>query len=123
MIPHCSSLLSPLDDAIAGRTSQEDILWTDDLQAAFVHAQRALNTNTAITLPQPDDQLWIVTDGAVRKPGIAATLYTMRKEKLAAAGFYSAKLQSHQLAWLPCEVEALAIAAAIKHFSPYLRCY
>ena len=61
----------------AGRTSQEDILWTDDLQAAFVHAQRALNTNRAITLPQPDDQLWIVTDGAVRKPGIAATLYTI----------------------------------------------
>ena len=120
VIPHCLSLLSPLDDAIAGRTSQEDILWTDDLQAAFVHAQRALNTNRAITLPQPDDQLWIVTDGAVRKPGIAATLYTMRKEKLAVAGFYSAKLHSHQLAWLPCEVEALAIAAAIKHFSPYL---
>ena len=44
----------------------------------------------------------------------------MRKEKLAVAGFYSAKLHSHQLAWLPCEVEALAIAAAIKHFSPYL---
>ena len=32
----------------------------------------------------------------------------------------SAKLREHQVTWLPCEIEALSIAAAIKQFSPYI---
>lgn len=44
----------------------------------------------------------------------------MRNEKLLLAGFFSAKLRKHQVNWLPCEIEALSIAAAIKHFSPYI---
>ena len=36
------------------------------------------------------------------------------------AGFFSAKLCKHQVTWLPCEVEALCIAAAVKHFSPFI---
>ena len=35
---------------------------------------------------------WIVTDGAVKKPGIGATLYVTRSGKLHLAGFFSAKL-------------------------------
>ena len=29
-------------------------------------------------------------------------------------------LRKHQVNWLPCEVEALCIAASVKHFSPYI---
>ena len=36
------------------------------------------------------------------------------------AGFFSAKLRKHQVTWLPCEVEALCNAAAVKHFSPFI---
>ena len=71
-------------------------------------------------LPRPDDQLWIVTDGAVKNRGIGATLYVTRQTKLCLAGFFSAKLRGRQPKWLPCEVEALSIAASTKHFSPYL---
>ena len=39
-------------------------------------------------------------------------------KKLLLAGFFGAKLRKHQVTWLPCEIEALCIAAAIKHFSP-----
>ena len=36
--------------------------------------------------------------------------------------FYSFKLKSHQVdKWFPCEHEALAIAAGVKHFEPYIR--
>ena len=120
VIPGCSSLLAPLDDAIAGRPSTETIAWTDGLHDAFSSAKKALSTSRSIHLPKPDDQLWIVTDGAVRKPGIAATLYITRAGKLYLAGFFSAKLRNHQISWLPCEVEALAIATSTKHFSPYI---
>ena len=120
VIPGCSTLLAKLDDTVAGRESNEPIQWTDDLRTSFRNAQATLSTTHTISLPRPGDQLWIVTDGAVRKPGIGATLYVTRDGKLRLAGFFSAKLRGSQTAWLPCEVEALAIAVATKHFSPYL---
>ena len=106
VIPRCSSYLTPLDAATAGRPSQESISWTDDLRTAFHSAQNALSSALAITLPRPEDQLWIVTDGAVRDPGIGATLYVTRRDKLHVSGFFSAKLRGSQTTWLPCEVEA-----------------
>ena len=120
VIPRRSSYLTPLDAVTAGRPSQESINWTDDLRAAFRSAQNALSSALTITLPRPEDQLWIVTDGAVRDPGIGATLYVTRGDKVHVSGFFSAKLWGSQTTWLPCEVEALSTAAATKHFSPYL---
>ena len=73
VIPGCSTLLAKLDDTVAGRESNEPIQWTDDLRTSFRNAQAALSTTHTISLPRPGDQLWIVTDGAVRKPGIGAT--------------------------------------------------
>ena len=51
---------------------------------------------------------------------ICATLYVLRDKKLHLAGYFSAKFKKHQASWLPCEIEALSIAAAVKHFAPYL---
>ena len=120
VLPNCSRLMAPLDDIVAGRQSNETISWSDDLSTAFKDAQLALSNNRTITLPKPDDLLWIVTDGAVRPPGIGATLYVTRGNKLHLAGFFSAKLRGSQVSWLPCEIEALSIATATKHFSPYI---
>ena len=61
-----------------------------------------------------------MTDGSVKQCGLGATLYLMRNGKLKLAGFFSAKLRGRQIAWLPCEIEALSIAAAIRHCSPYI---
>jgi hypothetical protein len=71
VIPGCSAVLSKLDEAAAARQSKDKLLWTDELHASFAKAQAALSTARTITLPRPDDQLWIVTDGAFRNPGIA----------------------------------------------------
>ena len=120
VLPNCSSVLAPLDDAIAGLQSQDKIDWNDSLNSHFTNAQSHLSTNKSIALPRPSDQLWIITDGSVVKRGIGATLYVTRGSKLRLAGFFSAKLRKHQVTWLPCEIEALSIAAAIKHFSPYI---
>ena len=65
--------MTPLDDVVAGRQSNEVISWSDDLKAAFKEAQLAYSSNRTITLPKPDDLLSVVTDGAVRTPGIGAT--------------------------------------------------
>jgi hypothetical protein len=120
VLPGCASILSPLDDAMAGRQSQDKLAWTDELRAAFSRAQESLASNKTIILPKPEDQMWIVTDGSVKQRGIGATLYITRDDKPRIAGFFSAKLRKHQVTWLPCEIEALSIATAVKHFSPYL---
>lgn len=115
-----SQLLAPLDYVVVGNDPNDIIVWNDELLAAFQKAQEALTTNKAITLPRPSDQLWIVTDGALRKYGLGATLYVERSRKPILAGFFSAKLRPNQRQWLPCEIEALTIAAAITHYIPYL---
>ena len=65
---------------VAGRESKETIQWTEDLRASFHKAQTALSSVRTISLPIPSDQLWIVTDVALRKPGMGATLYVTRNE-------------------------------------------
>jgi hypothetical protein len=90
------------------------------LRKHFHTAQANLDTRKLITLPQPSDQLWIITDGFVTKHGNGANLYITRNEKLYLAEFFSAKLRKHQVAWLPCEIEALSIAAVIKYYSPFI---
>ena len=80
IIRGCSSLLAKLDDTVVGRESKETIQWTDDLHASLHKAQAALSTARTISLPIPSDQLLIVTDGALRQPGIGATLYITRNE-------------------------------------------
>ena len=112
--------VSPLDAACAGRESSEVIVWTDELSAAFHRAQSALRGNRAVVLPRPSDDLWIVTDGSSKLRGIGATLYVTRHGRTMLAGFFSAQLRKHQNDWLPCEIEALAIAAAVKHYAPYI---
>ena len=120
VIKNTSDFLSKLENVTAGRDSKDSIVWIDELQSTFARAQEALLTHNAITLSRPSDQLWIVTDGDLRKLGSGDTLYVERNGRPLLAGLFSAKLRTNQRLWLPCEVEALSIAAAIKHYSPYI---
>ena len=88
---------------------------TSERPGSPVHYPHPLSPETWRT-----GSLWIVTDGAVQKPEIGTTPYVTRDGRLRLAGFFSAKLHGSQTAWLPCEVEALAIAVATMHFSPYI---
>jgi hypothetical protein len=79
VIKNTSDFLSKLEDTIAGCDSKDLLVWTDDLHSAFTRAQEAL--------PRSSDQLWIVTNGALRKLGLGATLYVERNGKLLLDGF------------------------------------
>ena len=121
VIPHCSTHLAPLEAITAGAKSTDTIKWSDDMLTSFNSVKALLHTNQTIHLPQPSDQLWIVTDGAVKVHGLGATMYITRADnKPLLAGFFSAKLKKRQMDWLPCELEALCIAASIRHYSPYI---
>ena len=120
VLESCSQIIAPLDDSIAGMTSNEKIVWSENSLNHFHTAQKSLKNHKSIVIPNTTDQLWIVTDGSVKQHGVGATLYVGRNDKLHLAGFFSAKLRKHQVLWLPCEIEALSIASAVKHFSPYI---
>ena len=119
-IPNCSNVLTPLENAITGLDTKDQVPWTDDLHTSFSKAQKHLSTSKAGTIPRPSDQIWIVTDASTSKFSLGATMYITRESKLKLSGFFSAKLRGKQPTWLPCVLEALAIGAAVKHFGPYL---
>lgn len=73
-----SHLLVHLDDAVADNDSKDMIVWSDKLCVVFQNAQKALATNKAITLPRPKWQMWIITDGVLRRFGLVATLFVKR---------------------------------------------
>ena len=120
VLPGCAAAIAPLDDAIAGMSSQDKLTGSEELADSFTRAQKHLQSHKSITLPTASDILWIITDGSVRSIGIGSTMYISRGKKLYLAGFFSAKLQKHHSKWLPCEIEALGIAASISHFSPFI---
>lgn len=111
-----ATALGPLDDAVAVQESKEEGAWSEEFQSAFAASQKMLSTARPITLPQSEDQLWIATDGAVKDAGLGAKLYITNKGRC----YFSAKLRPNQTSWLQCEVEALFIGAAVKHFSPII---
>ena len=45
------------------------------MHASFEKAKATVNFAKSITIPKASDQLQIVTDGAVKDPGVGATLY------------------------------------------------
>ena len=114
-----ASLLAPLEDAVRGKDKGEKIEWSEQLMSAFTKAKQSINHSKAITIPRPSDKLSIVTDASVRPGAIGATLYVIRN-KPELAGFFNCKLPEYQRRWLPCELEALAIAAALIHFAPFI---
>ena len=120
VLPNCSDVVDPLECALTGLQSNDKLLWDENLTLRFKTAQQHLSRHKSIVLPCPSDTLWIVTDGSVTKRGLGAALYVSRASHLHLAGFYSGKLCKHQVNWLPCEVEALSIAAAVKYFSPFI---
>ena len=120
VIEGSASILAPLETITAGNQSSSPVVWSESLTTSFYHAQEALSSNKSLVIPKPEDLLWIVTDGSVKMNGLGATLYALRDNKLLLAGFFSAKTRKHHVTCLPCEVEALSIASAIKHFAPYI---
>lgn len=112
--------MQPLEQIIAGKKSHDKIQWDENMSKHFKNAQASLADTKIIHIPTPDDILSIVSDGANKVAGIAATLFALRDGKLLLAGFFNAQLKKCQSMWLPCETEALGIGSAVNHFSPYI---
>ena len=52
---------------------------------------------------------------------IGATMFIRRGKTKLIPEYFGAKLSKAQLNWTPCEIEALAIKCALKHFSRFIQ--
>ena len=120
-IPRYSSLASPLEESIKGLNGSQHVTWTDELLQHFARCKEALKSPLVLTIPTPEDKLLLTVDASPSNAGIGATLFTCRGNNRFPADCFSLKLKSYHLNWEPCELEALGIASAIQHFSPYIR--
>ena len=118
VLPFYVEILHLLEEACAGKQSADKISWSEELLEAFNKSKHHLQTAKPIALPKRDEQLHIVTDASTT--GIAGTLYIVRNNKLSLAGNFSAALRTNQSKLMPCELEALAIAVSLKHYSYYI---
>ena len=122
VIKDYATSLQPLEKMIAGNQAPNTkIAWSDELLQVFKAAQVKLKDAKSIVLPKPTDVLQIVTDAAVLPGAVGAVMYAIRNGKPLLAGYYNAKLPQYKTRWLPCELEGVAIGAALTHFGPYLR--
>ena len=119
VLPFYADKLDPLEQVITSCKSGK-VEWTSDLLECFNKAKAHLKEAKTVVLPTPDDQLYIVTDAALRCAGIASALYVVRNGQRKLAGYFNAKRRGHQASWLPCEVEALSIGCSINHFQAYI---
>ena len=118
VLKNYSDMLQPLEEVVAGRSSNEKIVWSEALSDSFKSIQERLKKTDTLVLPKRSDQIQIITDAS--NSGIGAAMYVIRNGSVKIAGYFSARYKQHQLSWMPCEAEALSINCAIAHFAPYI---
>ena len=74
-IPHYTSLLSPLEDAIKGLQGQQNN------NMDITQCQNELKYSHSITIPKPDDKLIITVDSSPINKGVGATLFIVQEIK------------------------------------------
>ena len=116
--PKIHLILSPFEEAVAGKDTNEKFVWTHELESAFREAKNKINSLIKLYLPSPDDQLLLEPDAANGKgsnpAGIGHILYAIKDSVKLPVRFHSVKLPEKCKSWSPCEIEALSFAVGIE---------
>ena len=120
-----AAILSPLEQAVAGKSSSEKLCWTEELSKHFQNAKDSLEKIETVHVPKPSDKLEIYTDYSQSSKAIGGRLLITRTDDTGSCrkllgGHFSCMLNSHQKNWLPCEGEALGVKLVARHFSPLI---
>ena len=117
--PRISEILSPFEQATAGKDSKDDFQWTHELQSKFREAKNGIEKLVTLFLPSPEDQLIMETDaskggGKNNLPaGIGHILFVLKDGQKLPVRIHSTKLPDKCKKWQACEIETLAFAVGI----------
>ena len=119
-IPHCSLLLHPLHTMIkpCKRGQSISLTWTEDTDAAFLAAKKALADATTLSFPAPDAEVSLATDAS--DIGTGAVLQQLVDGAWKPISFFSGKFNKAEANYSTYDRELLAIYKAIKHFQYFL---
>ncbi len=109
-----SSLLTPH----TSKSSPQLVLWTPQMEGAFLQLKLSLCNVSALCVPVHDDVFQLETDAS--SSGIGAVLSVLRDSVWRPSSFFSKQLQGAQKNYSAKELEGLALYSAILHFSFYL---
>ena len=120
VLEKCSQYISPLESLSSGKQSSDSVCWSPELVTVFKKSQQHLKKCEPISLPSPNDKLWLTTDASISGIGATLTASNPNGTDPKLASFFSAKLKKGHEHWLPCEIECLGIASSITHFRPLI---
>ena len=119
-IPHCSLLLKPLHAMCkpCKRGQSVALTWTQDTDAAFLAAKKALSDAALLSFPVPDAEISIATDAS--GDGTGAVLQQLVNDAWKPLAFFSQKLNSAETKYSAYDRELLAIYKAVKRFRYFI---
>ena len=125
-LPNYAAVIHDLELLVANCASAERISWTTDLEETFNQARKLAAHPKGVAEPRPQDQLFTYSDYSAENRAVGGRLVIHHKQPDGSiqeliGGFYSAILDKHKQAWLPCEGEAAGIRLVLDHFQNQIR--
>ena len=114
-IPHAADLLRPLNELLTGpTTSTKTVTWTEETQAAFQEAKKALANATLLSHPHPTAPLAIMSDAS--EIAVGAVLQQRVENEWHPIAYFSRKLTPPETRYSTFDRELLAVYLSIRHF-------
>ena len=100
--------LSPLEKIVGGKSSAENINWTEELTSTFNKAKESLKHLDSVHIPKPTDQIITYSDFSQSNSAVGGRMEIKRtlpdgKIKFFHGGFFSAKIPPTKSRWICCE--------------------
>uniref|UniRef100_A0ABD2WA59 RNA-directed DNA polymerase n=1 Tax=Trichogramma kaykai TaxID=54128 RepID=A0ABD2WA59_9HYME len=122
-VKHASELEAPLYDALSKPLikGSQPIIWTSDLEKAFVRCRDSIATATQLSHPRLGAPLGLFTDAS--GTAVGACLNQWIDDAWHPLAFFSKKLSPKESSWPAYYRELLAVYTAVQHFRHALEGY
>ena len=125
-LPKYAQVLHKLETIVAGKASAEKIVWTTELNEAFLAAKQLAKHPIGVAEPRPSDKISTYSDYSAEHRAVGGRMVIERTNSDGtishlSGGYFSVMLDKSKSQWLPCEGEAIGIRLVLSHFKNYIR--
>ena len=117
-VPTAAHHMQPLFAALAGKSRQSHLVWTDEMSSAFTATKQALAEATMLAHPRPDAPTALTVDASDR--AIGGVLEQCIDGLWQPLAFFSQQLQPPETKYSAFNCELLAAHLAVRHFHFFL---
>ena len=118
-IPHCATLLDPLNNLLSNPGSNtRQLLWNEQASTAFTAVKEALAEATLLSHPKPHAPTCIMADAS--ECAVGAVLQQEMVDGWRPIAYFSRRLRPAERKYSTFDRELLAVYLAIKHFCHFV---